>query len=87
MASAVKVTETEILEALAAAMEQKGPEGARTMAELQQATGQTAGKITVGLKSLQAQGRLRVHRTFRMAIDGTRRISPAYEVLPAKKGK
>ena len=85
MATIVRITEAEILNALAAAASGNAPSEAKTMTELQDETGVSPLKVQRALKEYQKQGRLAAHRVQRAAIDGTLRWVPAYTILPAKR--
>jgi DNA-binding Lrp family transcriptional regulator len=84
MASAMKITEAELLNALAAAAPGKAPREAKTLTELSEETEVSPLKVQRALKEYQKQGRLVAHRVQRMAIDGTQRQVPAYTILPKK---
>lgn len=81
------ITQTEILEALAAIGPGNGPEEAKTVAELCEITGTTEPTIRKALLLFRKGGRLGVHRVLRQALDGSMRPVPGYTILPAKKGR
>lgn len=83
--NSLAITQTEILEALAAAAAGDAPNEARTLQELAESTGVTSLKVRRALLEYQKQGRLANHRVQRLAIDGTQRWVAAYTILPAKK--
>lgn len=83
MATSVRITETELLEALAEATK-GGPDDARTTMELVEQTGQTRTTVTEALRALHRQGRLVVHQVKRQGFDGKYRPVSAYTILPAK---
>lgn len=82
MASAVSITESELMEALAAATRGSQPDDARTMLELRAISGVSEKRVRATLVELNAAGRLRVHRVRRTALDGRSAIVPAYTILP-----
>lgn len=84
MASIV-ISESEILEALAKAGSGSGPEDARTIRELEAATGIGHQRIRKALRIYQQKGRLVVHKAYRAALDGAFRHVPTYTILPQKK--
>lgn len=82
---AVKITQAELLEAIADASRGTAPKDARTVAELCEETGRRRERVREALQKLNAQGRLIVHRVEREDISGRRMQTPAYTVLPAKR--
>lgn len=81
------VTEEELLEALRQALQdgqQAGQDehaaGALTVAELSDALGWYAEKVRQRLRVLKAQDAIEVLKVHREAIDGSRRVSPAYRI-------
>lgn len=83
----VQVTESDLLDALAAATPGHGPESARTTQEMMAATKLTMHSVSKALRQLQATGRLQAHRVPRPAIDGVMRLVAAYTITPAKKAR
>lgn len=84
---APRVTESELLDALAKAAGGSAPEDARTMQELADAAGCSRRKVQDTLRMFQTQGRLRVHRVRRTRLDGVVQPVPAYTILPAKRAQ
>ena len=83
----VKITERELLDAIALASRGDAPEDARTVAELCEETGRRGEAVRQALRKLQAQGRLVLHHREARNIAGRRVSLPAYTVLPAKRKK
>lgn len=83
--SRVAITEAELLDAIAEKAGKQGPDEARTVQELCEATGMKHVRVLAALKVFGKQGRLIVHRVHRAAIDGTLRPVPAYTVAPKKR--
>lgn len=81
----MRITQSEILETLAAALKSDAPEDARTIRELMRETGEDRSKITEALRALHEEGRLRSYQVKREGFDGKMRPVPAYTILPAKK--
>ena len=81
---AMSITEAELLEALAHS-QQPGEEGARTVEDMAADMGMAPDRVRKALKTLQRDGRLTVYRVPRTAIDGSRRIVPAYSITKKKK--
>lgn len=81
----IAITESELLDALAASAHEAGPEHARTIRELSAATNIVERRVRNALRVLQAAGRLQVHRVTRTALDGRAATVPAYTILPAAK--
>lgn len=67
---AERITEAELLEALARATTSDAPSDARTGPELQKAMGVGEKKLRAALKALAAEGRLQIHRVLRQSVDG-----------------
>lgn len=84
---AMRITQQELLEAIADASRGNAPKDARTVAELAEETGRRAERVREALQKFQAQGRLVVHRVERQDISGRLVKTPAYTVLPAKRKK
>lgn len=80
------ITQAEILEALAKAASD-APEGAATVAELAEASGVGVQRVRKALKSIQAQGRLRIDRQPRQTLDGRTVLAAVYSVIPAPPTK
>lgn len=77
----ISVTESELLEALAAAG--AAPEDARTVAEMSELVGYGTTTVRQTLGTLAKAGRLQTHFVERLRIDGRRTKVPAYTILPA----
>lgn len=83
MATTVKITEAELLDALAAAIKQSNaPAEAKTTQDLMAETGLSIRAVTRALKQYAAQGRLSVFRVPRPQIDGSTRCVPGYTISP-----
>jgi hypothetical protein len=82
MDTRVSVTESELLDALALTVPGDGPEDARTVAEMVQATGIYIRRIRHALARLQQEGRLTVHQVVRRDLAGRRSVVPAYTITP-----
>lgn len=80
-----RITTNELLDALAASANGTGPEDARTADDLAREANVGIEAIRTGLRELQRQGRLVVHRIRRLAIDGVNRPTVAYTVTPPPK--
>lgn len=80
---AVRITAAELLDALAAALPGEGPANARTVQEIIRDTGLSPGRVRIALQSMQAAGRLELHRVTRPGIDGRAARVPAYTIRPA----
>lgn len=75
----VTLTETEIMEALREALEgSQGPDDARTVAELQEATGWHVNRVRQGVKAMLAAGEAECVRVYRPGMDGRRAQVPGY---------
>jgi hypothetical protein len=85
MASDLRITQTEILDALALAAPGNASKDARTVKELSEETGMRRQQVCEALARLKLDGRLKLHRVQRERIDGFSRHVPAYTILPAKK--
>lgn len=83
----MRITESEIMAALAAAAAGDAPDEARTSQEMATAAGVSVRHVVAALKLFQAQGRLHVHRVMRMALDGRRATVAGYTITPAAKRK
>jgi DNA-binding transcriptional regulator PaaX len=83
------ITESEILDALALAAQERGEgaKDARTAKELCEATGKSQLAVRQALQRLKKEGRLVVHWVPRELLDGRVRAIVAYTILPAKKKK
>lgn len=81
---AVVITESEILDALAAATA-GGPAEARTGPELQREFGIGEKRLRNALRLFNEAGRLEVHRVARMSLAGAQVLVPAYTIKPAPK--
>ncbi len=82
-----KITEAELLEALAEATTGDGPEDARTLLELVGDTGFSPNRVRAALRACHTAGRLVVHYVCRRNIIGQRARVPAYTINAAKKRK
>jgi len=82
MAGRIAITEAELLEAIAAAGVGKGPDEARTVVELCDATGTSENRVRKGLMVMKKAGRLHVHHVEREALDGRMSKVAAYTVTP-----
>jgi hypothetical protein len=80
-----RVTEQELLAALAEAIKGTAPEDARTVHQLAAAAGVPTSRIVKTLNALNAEGRVRAHRVPHVAIDGRHTTVPAYTILPPPK--
>ncbi|HEX5437139.1 MAG TPA: hypothetical protein VFW98_08265 [Gemmatimonadaceae bacterium] len=78
---ATPITETDLLAALAAAFDGDGD--GQTVADLSASTGLSQRIVRDALRAAQRQGRLRVHRVRRPALDGRMMLVPAYTIAPA----
>ena len=87
MASAVTITQAELLDALIDATKNPSPENARTVEEIADETGLSVPLIRRALGQYAKAGRLAVFRAQRAYIDGRRGTKPAYAILPAENGK
>lgn len=81
----VRITEAELIDALARSVAGSAPKDAQTVAELAATWECQRSKVTRALGILQRQNRLVVHRKNAIGIDGRNLSVPAYTVLPAKK--
>lgn len=81
----LRITETEMIDALARAVRTGGPEEARTTTELQMSTGLALGRLKKALRVLYAEGRLVTHEVLRISYDGRPRPVPAYTILAKAK--
>lgn len=79
------ITETEILDALAAQSTTPAPKEYRTIRDISLATGKDERAVRRALHRYQDAGRLLVARVERRGIDGRRATVPAYAILPSKK--
>jgi prolyl-tRNA editing enzyme YbaK/EbsC (Cys-tRNA(Pro) deacylase) len=79
----MKITEQELIAALADATKSEAPEDARTVQQLALAAGVPPSRVVKTLNALHAQGRVVPHRVPHIAIDGRRTTVPAYTILPA----
>lgn len=83
MEAVMRITESELLDALAAAMPESEPD-AMTVPELAVAHGVAEKRLRAALKVLATAGRLRHHRVMRPTLDGRHAPVPAYTILPAR---
>lgn len=80
----MKISEAELLDALALAAPGQAPENARTCAELAALAGLGDNAIQERIRKLHAQGRVVVHKVYRPNVAGVMVQKPAYTFLPAK---
>lgn len=80
--SGIRITEAELLDALAQANVGDGPEDARTLNELIAEHKISRERMLAALHVCRAQGRLVVHQVYRESLLGRRAPVPAYTVLP-----
>jgi prolyl-tRNA editing enzyme YbaK/EbsC (Cys-tRNA(Pro) deacylase) len=83
----VTVTESELIDALSAAINSQAPEDARTVHQLARASGVPESRVVKTLRALHEEGRVIAHRVPYTALDGRKTTVPAYTILPAKKAK
>ena len=83
----IVITQSDLLDALAAASTGSAPEDARTLTELAAEAGISKERARKGLHALQLQRRLVVHRVPRLDLAGRAALLPAYTILPAKKAR
>jgi hypothetical protein len=81
----IAITEGELLDALAHAMPGKGPDDAKTLREIAQASGLDERKVRTALQQLQVQGRLQTHKIQRARLNGHPMTYTGFTILPAKK--
>jgi hypothetical protein len=81
--TAIRITEAEIIDALASAAAGAMPDDAQTVQDLIATTGYSGERVRMALHAMRAQGRLVVHRVARAGIDGRAAKVPAYTILPA----
>ena len=87
MAPLVKITEAELLDALAVWAVAASPDEAKTAGELADDAGVTIKAARIALMALKKQGRLVVHTVTREALDGRRCRIAGYTITPTKKIK
>lgn len=87
MASHLRITEAELLDALAVAARGNAPENARTVPELAEETGMHQNRIRKALHAFKLAGRLLVHPIYREALDGRRAKTTGYTIAPAPKSR
>ena len=80
--AALTITEAELLEALAAAQPNAGPEDAMSTQEMAEAVGVSVKMMLKALHQMQKEQRLHVHKGHRLSIDGKMRLVPLYTILP-----
>lgn len=76
----MRITEQELLDALAAASPGAGPEDARTQEEIAIASCLSIKRVRVAMRALQQQGRLIPHRVMRTRMDGVQTPVTAYTI-------
>lgn len=85
MATLLKISESELLDALAAAAVGSSPEEAKTAGELAEAFGLSHPAARKALAVLKKQGRLQVHTVSREGIDGRLSRIAGYTIAPKRK--
>ncbi len=80
-----RITEAELLDALAEATAGNGPDDARTLHELMGETGIPRDRMLSALRLCRAKGRLVVHSVWRESILGRRVRVPAYTITATKR--
>lgn len=81
----IQITESEVQEALAAAITGNAPHEARTLREIVADTGLGQRAVINALRWFQSRGRLQVYSVHRPALDGAMRTAPAYVIRPESK--
>lgn len=81
---AISITEAELLDALALAVGDRGPDEAQTQEEIARSTGINVKRVRQAMRELQTQGRLVSHRVMRPRLDGVLVPVTAFTILPAK---
>ena len=82
----VRITESELLDALANATGE-GPDDARTAQEMADDAGIPVARVRRALQQLARAGRLESHRVRRPDLSGRLQVLPAYTIRPAVKAK
>lgn len=85
MDTVTNITEAELLEALHAAAPSGEPANAKTMRELREVTGWGENRMRRALRAMQTQGRLVTYKVLRTSLDGNRRPTVLYAILPPPK--
>lgn len=80
----MRITDAEILDAIAEATRGEGPEEAQTVPEMARATGVTRDRVRDALALFKVQGRLGIHKVRREALDGRNALVVAYTVAPTR---
>lgn len=78
-----RVTESDLLDALAAAASGDGPDDARTAQEMADDAGISVPRVRRALQQLARAGRLESHRVRRPDLSGRVQLLPAYTIRPA----
>lgn len=78
-----RITETELFEALAAAIPGDAPEGARTTSELAQDYGWGVDRVRRALRHYEKAGRLVTHRVLKPRLGGGNCIVAAFTIRPS----
>ena len=78
----VRITESELFAAIAAAAPGTAPEEAKTAQEIARDTGTALSTTRHALRCLFQQGRLQSYRVRRGGMDGRLALVPAYTVSP-----
>lgn len=80
----IEVSEADLLAALSES-QRPGPESARSVADMAEATGVSVGMVRKALQRLQRDGRLTVHLARRPSIAGAFRAVPVYTITKKKR--
>lgn len=83
MAPRVSVTESDLLDALAASQVSDAPKHARSAAEMADETGVAITTVNKALRALHRTGRVQSFMVRRPAVDGKMRPIPVYVIRPA----
>lgn len=81
----MKITQAELLDALAAAAPGRTADDARTVAEIREDTGFSREFVLAALHAARRAGVLRIHRVYRETLLGHRQRVPAYTITPVAK--
>lgn len=83
--ASMKISEGELLDALARATTGEGPDDAKTLNEWSAAFGISPLRMKRAFHVLHSEGRLLAHRVRRPRMDGLMTLVSAYTILPAKR--
>ena len=83
----ISITETELLDELAASAAGNSPEEAKTVKELCEESGLSATIVRRALGAFKKQERLQVHIVSREALDGRMARHAGYTITPVKKAR